>query len=1454
MKSIGICVGASTLSSVALIRERDGRIRTEDLHIVPHHGNPRAALVQYIRTLPRGNGLHIAVTGRKFRQLLNLPSLSEPEAVETALAHLHGKNGAVHAVVSAGGETFMVYLLGENGRITAVRTGNKCASGTGEFYVQQLRRIGLTIEEAEAFAREEEPYLVSGRCSVFCKSDCTHAANKGIPKGRIAAGLSKMMAGKILEILKPFDGNHILLVGGAARNARMVDYLREEMDDCHWSVPKEAPYFEALGSALWALDQEATALPEPENLFRANVGAFQRLSPLIDYESGVDFRSTPPGKAREGDRTVLGLDVGSTTTKAVLLRLEDHRILASVYLRTNGNPVEASRACYRALSEQLRDLTGKVSIIGLGVTGSGRQIAGLHAMTDGVINEIVAHAAGALFYDPEVDTIFEIGGQDAKYTFIKDGVPSDYAMNDACSAGTGSFLEEAAKESMGMDMHDIGPLAMQGAAPPNFNDQCAAFISSDIKNAFHENIPQSDVTAGLIYSVCMNYNHRVKGARPVGNRIFMQGGVCYNRAVPIAMSALTGKRIIVPPDPGLIGAFGVALEVERLVALGLMEEKSFHIETLAARELSYESPFVCNGGKEKCDRKCTVARIKIEGKIYPFGGICNRWYNLRVRRERSSETPNLSALHERLVFRQEGPGKVTERMADRAPTVGLNNAFMVNTYYPLYSEFFRRLGFRVALPDQALQEGIERKRAPFCYPAEAAHGYFAALLDEKPDFLFLPHVQGVSAGPETDPSTVCPLSQGEPYYLSTSFKDHPHLAKLEKERRVLRPVLDFSRGIESASGAMTGLAAALGRTRKEARNAFAQAARLQEQTHRAIEDMGRRLLEQLAVENDRFAIVVFGRTYNACASRLNMGIPDKFASRGVPVLPVDCLPLEGQSAPADMYWSTGQTILKGASFVKGNDRLFGCYITNFSCGPDSFLLTYFRQTMGDKPFLILELDSHVADAGLETRIEAFLDIVGNYRKLMALGRLRQPASNRVQTACYDGKDGTFVDSDGNRLPLTDPRVHLVFPSMAPLLLDLTSAVFRSQGIRAEALPPADEETLKLGQGHTSGKECLPLQLTVGSLMQYLRNRTDKDERLLYFMPTASGPCRFGQYAPFIERLVAGLSLENVALLSLQSENGYAGLGGTEFTLRVWSAMIVSDIMADVRSVLLANATDRNKALEIHERQIDLLRQTFEAGGDLGRVSKTLEKVALNLRTIPVRRTLEETPRILLTGEIFVRHDGLSRQWLVEKIAEHGFAVKVSSVMEWVYYTDWCFLNGFNARTPDLSEKLRLRMRASWMKKYEKTYKAIVARSGLLPFHMEDLEHVIATAGRHINPALTGEAVLTVGAALNDIVDQYCGVIAIGPFGCMPNRLAESILSREMNRPDLTRGSSRPRMEALPSSVRELPFLAIESDGKLFPQVINARLEVFLLQAGRLFSMLPEAAYSLRGREGRGAVS
>jgi predicted CoA-substrate-specific enzyme activase len=480
-------------------------------------------------------------------------------------------------------------------------------------------------------------------------------------------------------------------------------------------------------------------------------------------------------KVQAGDVCILGLDVGSTTTKATLIRKKDNALLASIYLRTNGDPVGASRDCYRNILLQIKDLINPDDIVieGLGVCGSGRQIAGLHAMTDGVINEIIAHATAAVYFDSQVDTIFEIGGQDAKYTYITNAVPSDYAMNEACSAGTGSFLEESAYETLGIKMEDIADVAMKGHYPPNFNDQCAAFISSDIKNAIHEGVAHEDIVAGLVYSICMNYSNRVKGNRPVGEKVFMQGGVCYNKAVPYAMAALVDKPIIVPPEPGLMGAFGVALEVKNRINQGLMEKKQFDLEILADREVRYGKSFVCQGGKEKCDRRCEVAVIHVEGKKYPFGGACNRYYNLRHNVKYDVNALDLVNIRQKLIFQKYGidPNKIADKPYKKR--IGINRSFLVNTYYPLYSTFFDELGWQPIVPNEPSQEGIDQRNAAFCFPVELAHGFFYSLIqmENPPDFLFLPHFKAVPQLNGNTSSLVCPFVQGETYYLQATYRE-----------------------------------------------------------------------------------------------------------------------------------------------------------------------------------------------------------------------------------------------------------------------------------------------------------------------------------------------------------------------------------------------------------------------------------------------------------------------------------------------------------------------------------------------------------------------------------------------------------------------------------------------------------------------------------------------------------
>ncbi|MDX2497140.1 MAG: acyl-CoA dehydratase activase, partial [Desulfobacterales bacterium] len=1056
---LGLCLGASTISLVHLdyepvedIGNPTGVIRSPRVvkySRLPHEGDPKRALLSAVNGFDLGSFDRIVATGRKFRAFVNLTSIPEPEAVEYAYRFVKPSGVSCPAVVSAGGETFMVYVLNRLGQISNVLTGNKCASGTGEFFLQQLRRMDVSLEEAAQWAATTAPHHVSGRCSVFCKSDCTHATNKGVPKSKVTAGLCKMMAGKILELLKKVERKNIMITGGAARNRMMVEYLRKEIPGL--IVPPEAAYFEALGAALWGLENDTAQFSGMSHLLQRKAASFDRLPPLEDFKDMVTFKTLEKGEVRWGDTCILGLDVGSTTTKAVLLRTKDKAMLASVYLLTSGDPVGASRQCYRAILDQVKQTVdpSEIYIDGLGVCGSGRQIAGLHALTDSVINEIIAHASAAVFFDPQVDTIFEIGGQDAKYTYITNGVASDYAMNEACSAGTGSFLEESAHETLGLAMTDIADVAFEGKHPPNFNDQCAAFITSDIKNAIHEGIEHEDIVAGLVYSICMNYSNRVKGNRPVGDKVFMQGGVCYNRAIPLAMASLVGKPIIVPPEPGLMGAYGVALEVKQRIEKGLLEKKRFDLAALARREVSYGKPFVCKGGAEKCDRRCEIAIIELEGTRYPFGGACNRYYNLRQNIRYDVEKLDLIRVRQHLIFERYGDRTDTGKSSDGSKKgfrkrIGINRSFLVNTYYPLYSTFFRELGLEPVVPDACSQEGIDQKNAAFCYPGELAHGYFHSLLEMEPppEYIFLPHFKAVPVLDENSSSQVCPFVQGETFYLQATFCEK--LRKLQAQgTRVLTPLLNLTDGLWAAREPLVGTAVQMGLKRKTALAAFETALNQQTACMAEMRVMGKKTLEELEADLDRTAVVIFGRSYNGFVEEAHMGIPHKFASRGVRVIPFDFFLLDNWKSKRHMYWGMGQRILQAARFVEQHPQLFGTFITNFSCGPDSFVIGYFRHIMGRKPSLTLELDNHTADAGLETRIEAFLDIVSAYRKLFAEKKVFKTKGTFIPArTTLDNGIPTVITGSGEVVAMTDSRVELLLPSMGRLATESLAAVFR----------------------------------------------------------------------------------------------------------------------------------------------------------------------------------------------------------------------------------------------------------------------------------------------------------------------------------------------------------------------------------------------------------------------------
>ncbi len=1417
IKSLGVCVGASTIKFVSI----DDQYNILERRIINHDCHPKQALIGLFEEIDIKTYTYAVITGRKFKDLLAHEKITEPIATEYALRHF--KEKGCKALVSLGSENFILYALNERYNIVNVHTGNKCASGTGEFFLQQIRRMGASPDEAIRLAHDSEPYSVSGRCSVFCKSDCTHALNKGIPKGRVSAGLGNMIADKVLELLKSIEKENIIIVGGVTRNDYVVNCLKKKIGNL--VIPENAEVFEAFGAAAYALDnknevsKEITFIPEHTS--------FTYHPSLKDAKEFVVFKDSIREKPTTGDEYILGLDVGSTTTKSVLIRVRDEKIVASVYLRTNGNPISASRNCYKAIYDQLAEaapdkIEKKFNVIGLGITGSGRQIAGIHAMTNGIVNEIIAHATGAAHFDSDVDTIFEIGGQDAKYTFLVNGVPCDYAMNEACSAGTGSFLEEAAKESLNINYLDIQEIAMEAKAPPNFNDQCAAFISSDIKNASHENIGKEDIVAGLVYSICMNYNNRVKGNRKVGRKIFMQGGVCYNKAVPLAMATLLQKEIIVPPDPGLTGAFGVALEIKNRINNGILDKSAFNLKELSEKDVEYGKSFVCPGTTENCDRGCGINIIKIGGRNYPFGGICNKYYNQLHQLNIDPKPLDLVQQRQELFFKKHSTIKSSKK-------VGISKALFTHVTFPLYYHFFTGLGFEVVLPDEIDADGVKRTASSFCYPVEIAHGMYHNLLKKNPDYIFLPHITrlyrpNTQSGRDGNNST-CVLAQSEPYYLKSAFK--------ESIPKVINPVLDFYNGWSAMKEEFIAVGKRLGCDAARAEQAFQAGVERQNKFYEDKKEIGNELLRILEDDPKKIAIVIFGRPYNAFSEDGNLGIPRKFASRDVYVIPFDCLPYDEEDSMENMNWAIGHELIKASRFVKKHKQLFGAFITNFSCGPDSFIVGYFRDIMKTKPSLTLELDSHSADAGINTRIEAFLDIVTRYR----ISGLEDSAPDSFLPASLTKEKGRiyYVTSENQHISLKNKNIKLLIPSMGRALCEFSAAAFRGAGFNAEAVAHPTFETLMVGRSHSSCKECMPLMMTTAALINHTKTR-NPDELTLYFLPTTSGNCRFAQYYVYIKELIKKLKIKNVALMTLNAEQNYLGLSSFD-QIKLLKAIILADIMDDIGNTLLVLPKDKAKAREIFEEQWRKIVASLESGSkDLYEV---IEDVSQNLAAIELSQTLEESQKVLLSGEIYVRKDEFTSNQIISRLAEKGIVVKRSPLLEWLHYIDYISKNILDTKFT-FKERMHVFIKNTVEKHIETKIKSTLAKTGLYEYEKIDIAEIFEKGKEFIDPRMTGEEILVIGTFFKEVAKHVHGVISIGPFACLPTRVCEAILNVESNVHDNQRIDNLDNAAQL-KEFHTLPFLTIETDGNPFPQIVEARLEAFSLQVARLYQQVEKQA-------------
>ena len=1344
-RHLGIDVGAETVKVVELRETASGELRLQRGESFPHGKAPGPRLREALRGWGWERLSTAAATGRLARQL-SLPRVPGRLALAEGVRLLHGREPLT--VVSIGSRGFSVLELPAAGE-PVQRQSARCAQGTGNFLRQLVERFGLSVEEAAArAAAADRAAPLSGRCPVILKTDMTHLANKGERQERILAGLFDAIAESAEALVKPRRcPPRVLLAGGVARAARVRDHLRRFLEARGMTLvetdPEEALLLEAAGAASQAARLGARPPPLAELIRPAEEVRVETLPPLRTALPRVRrLPAGPPAPPARPGELLLGLDIGSTGSKAVALDLARRAPIWEAYVRTRGDPVGAAQALVQAF---LEGPARAGAVRGFGATGSGREIVGsLLATCYGpeavfVLNEIAAHARGALHHDPRVDTIFEIGGQDAKYIRLDHGRVVDAAMNEACSAGTGSFIEEQGRRFEGSpDVARMGELALAADGGAALGQHCSIFVAEVIDEAAAAGVPRDRILAGLYESVIANYLNRVKGSRSVGEVVFCQGMPFSADALAAAVARQTGAEVVVPPSPGTVGALGIALLAAEAAGAGArpaLDPRRF----LGAR-VARKDVFVC-GASTGCGgagNRCRIDRLTtlVEGaeRRFTWGGACA----LHDRGTRRHALPD--GAPDPFRARAERVRDLAAELAARGrtgPRVVLPDAFQLKGLLPFFAAFADALGFRVEVAGaggrEALRRGAEGANVAFCAPMQQYHGAMAALADGGADLLLAPMVREIPRVGGERAAQLCPVVQASPDVLGW---DLPAVRS-----RLVTPVFDVGPGPLDAPALLAScerLAAALGAREGRWREAWAAARAAQLAFDAALLEIGRDALARCRA-GGLLPVIVLGRTYTIHDEVLNSNVPALLREQGAVAIPVDAYPVDaGAPLFPSMYWGHGQRILRAAWQVRRTEGEYALFTSNYSCGPDSFTLHLFGAIMEGKPFAVIETDGHSGDAGTKTRVEAFLHCA---REHLGGGRRRPPRP----------ADRLTVHSRGIR-DLIASGDQVLVPSMGPASEVLAGAL-RGVGTRAELLPEPGPSALAAGRRHTSGKECLPMILTLGSLLERLEQPRGRGGRFAFFMPGTDGPCRFGAYKEVHQLVLDRLGLgERVSIWSPPFGDYFQGIPPGLGAI-VLAGACATDLLRDMHHDLRPREARPGAADTLHARHQARLVALVEreAAGDLSVRRVLREAITGRLWGIPAllaeaaprfaaASTGAALPLVAVVGEIYLRNVPFSNGFVVDALARRGLRARVAAVTEFLQYSSWV---GARLRRRTLGERLD-----DWVRRrIERCCHAAVAPVLGWP-DGPPVADVVRSAHPYLRDALEGETVLTLGASLH----------------------------------------------------------------------------------------------------------
>ena len=1418
--NVGIDVGSTTVKAVVLDAESSQTLYSEyERHGARQAQSVAATLRRICERFPESE-LHCAITGSgaaPLAEAIGTNYIQEVVANSIAIRKLYP---ATRTAIELGGQDakMIFFAPDEENHTTTVsdmRMNGSCAGGTGAFIDEIANLLRIPVEQFNERAQAgTRVYDVSGRCGVYAKTDIQPLLNQGVPKEDLALStfhaIAKQTIGGLAQGLD-IDPPVIFEGGPLTFNPRLIDVFAERLDlkPEDIEIPEHPEVIVALGAALAIggvfeqrtepLDVDA-AVEALEEYAKTGIAAHNQTPPLFAsskelaaFKERHKLPSPTPLDLEPGStlRGYLGIDCGSTTTKFVLWSERGNRLLDSFYASNEGEPLDVAQNAMLAMRDRYRERGVKLEILGVGTTGYGEMLMKEAYNADFHVVETVAHAKAARTYLPDVSFILDIGGQDMKAIWVDDGVVTDIVVNEACSSGCGSFLENFAS-NLEIATKEIADEAFKSKAPAMLGSRCTVFMNSSIVTEQRAGKNPSDIMAGLCRSIIENVFTKVirlSNLDRLGDKIMVQGGTFMNDAVLRAFEEHVGREVMRAPYPGLMGAVGAAmLTREHMKAQqdlqGELPQSSFiGLDALEGLSYTQESNLTC----PFCANHCNRTRISFSnGTSFVTGNRCSKGEilgdpkdssvraQLKDANNKVDAVPNLFEDRKRLLFADYPCKQLCE---DRGVTIGMPRVLAMWDSAPFWTTFWKALGFTPKLSPMSTrriyEDGLQAVTSDtVCFPAKLVHGHIRSLVRSKVDRIFMPIITVVkSEGTSKTAESMCAVVKGYPMVVNNS--DNPtdrwgvpfdcplwHWYTDEDRDRQLTKWMGEQFGIEP----------------KLVRQAVEMADAAQNSFRTQLQERGVQVMEEVEAQG-KYAVVLASRPYQN-DDLVNHDLPKIFNELGIPVLTADSIPgihTEDLSLSLlDVVNNFHARMLSTALIAAKSEHLEYVQIVNFNCGHDAYLsdeiIRIMKERSGKAP-LVLKVDESDIAGPLRIRVRSFVDTVNT----------RYAAGKALEThALADPYHSKFTAD--MRAGGTHEKTVLV-PNTSHAFSMLMTAAFRRQGLNAVSLPVGRDEAIRLGKLYVHNDICFPCQIVIGEALAALESGDWDPDKVAIGMGKYIGDCRLTHYTALLRKALDDAGYPQVPIVTNDDVDFHNVHPGFKMSLptaiRIAFGLPMIDVLEELLRKIRPYELACGSANAAFDKGLALTMQGLEDGGIPGMKKGFAQAIEL-MKGVEYDRS-NPKPRVLIVGEYLLNFHPGSNHDIELYLEQNGMEVveaRMTDVIRKTYFYKDCQVKEYKLDKP-FDYKLNFRVCNNAFNVAHAICDKIACAHPLYEpaARMQDIVQASDPIVHHTFDA--GEGVLIPAEILHHAKKGCRAFIILQPFGCLPNHVVGRGITKKL---------------------------------------------------------------------------